>query len=55
MGEAHNNLAYIYMVTGRLAEAEKSVRLAEKAGLTVAPGLKADLEQRKKQARDQKP
>ena len=31
-GEVHNNLAVIYMVTGRLDLADKEIALAEKAG-----------------------
>jgi tetratricopeptide (TPR) repeat protein len=39
-GEAHNNLAVIYLKKGRVQEAEQEVTLAEKAGFTVPPGLK---------------
>ena len=46
MGEAHNNLAYVYMVTGRLAEAERALKLAEKNGFHVNPQFKADLKQK---------
>jgi tetratricopeptide (TPR) repeat protein len=42
-GEAHNNLAVIYLRTGRIPEAQKEVQLAEKSGFTVPPGLKADI------------
>jgi tetratricopeptide (TPR) repeat protein len=42
-GEVHNNLAVIYLKTRRLEEAETQVRLAEKAGYTVPPGLKTDI------------
>jgi len=43
LGEAHNNLAVIYMLTGQKNEAENSVKLAEKAGFRVNPQLKADI------------
>lgn len=46
-GEAHNNLAVVYMLTGRLAQAEKEIALAEQAGFKVSPQLKADLKKRK--------
>jgi tetratricopeptide (TPR) repeat protein len=44
MGEAHNNLAYVYMVTGRLPEAARALKLAEKNGFRVNPGFKAELQ-----------
>lgn len=47
-GEAHNNLAVVYMETGRYAEAEKSVEAAEKVGLRVAPALKEEIAKRKR-------
>jgi tetratricopeptide (TPR) repeat protein len=43
LGEAHNNLAVVYMMKGNKAEAENSVKLAEKAGFKVNPQLKADI------------
>ena len=43
LGEAHNNLAVVYMMKGQKAEAENSVKLAEKAGFKVHPQLKADI------------
>jgi tetratricopeptide (TPR) repeat protein len=46
MGEAHNNLAYVYMVTGRLAEAERALKLAEKNGFRVKPDFKEELKQK---------
>jgi Flp pilus assembly protein TadD len=46
MGEAHNNLAVIYMLSGRLDEAEREMKAAEKAGFTVSPKFKEDLKQR---------
>lgn len=47
LGEAHNNLAVVYMLTGRLDEAQKEVALAEKAGFKVHTGLKQDIEKRR--------
>jgi tetratricopeptide (TPR) repeat protein len=46
MGAAHNNLAVIYMLSGRLDEAEREMKAAEKAGFTVSPRFKEDLKQR---------
>jgi tetratricopeptide (TPR) repeat protein len=43
LGEAHNNLAVIYMSSGRLKEAEAEVKAAEKAGFRVNPQFKDDL------------
>jgi tetratricopeptide (TPR) repeat protein len=43
LGEAYNNLAVVYMVTGRKTEAEEAVRAAEQAGFRVNPGLKNDI------------
>jgi tetratricopeptide (TPR) repeat protein len=43
MGEAHNNLAALYAMTGRKAEAESAVKAAEKAGYRVNPRLKEDI------------
>lgn len=45
-GEAHNNLAVLYLTTGRLDQADREVALAEKAGFKVNPGLKEDLKKR---------
>jgi Tfp pilus assembly protein PilF len=47
-GEAHNNLAVVYLETGRASEAEKEVQAAEKAGFKVHPQLKADIQAAKK-------
>lgn len=46
-GEAHNNLAVVYMLQGKLAEADVQVKAAEKAGFHVNPQLKVDLAKRK--------
>ncbi len=43
LGEAHNNLAVFYMLSGRKADAENAVKMAEKAGFKVNPQLKADI------------
>jgi len=43
LGEAHNNLAVIYMTSGRLKEADAEVKAAEKTGFRVNPQFKEDL------------
>jgi tetratricopeptide (TPR) repeat protein len=45
MGEAHNNLAVVLLLTGRPQEADKSVRQAERYGFKVSSDLKADIRQ----------
>jgi tetratricopeptide (TPR) repeat protein len=47
IGEVHNNLAVVYMLTGRFDEAEREVKLAEKNGFRVSEGLKQDIKARK--------
>jgi tetratricopeptide (TPR) repeat protein len=47
LGEAHNNLAVVYMLTGRVADAESHLQMAEKAGFKVNPQLKKDIASRK--------
>jgi tetratricopeptide (TPR) repeat protein len=47
LGEAHNNLAVVLMLTGRFDEAEREVELAEKNGRKVSDAFKADLKARK--------
>ena len=47
LGEAHNNLAVVLMLTGRFDEAEREVALAEKSGHRVSEAFKADLKTRK--------
>jgi tetratricopeptide (TPR) repeat protein len=42
-GEAFNNLAVVYLQTGRPKEADEAVKAAEKAGFKVHPQLKADI------------
>ena len=43
LGEAHNNLAVIYMMTGRKKQAEDAIRAAERARFRVHPQLKEDI------------
>ena len=47
LGEAHNNLAVIYMQTDRLDAADEELKQAEKAGFRVNPQFKADLKQKR--------
>jgi tetratricopeptide (TPR) repeat protein len=47
LGEAHNNLAVIYMQTGRLSEAEQEIKFAEQSGFRVNPQFKDDLKKKK--------
>jgi tetratricopeptide (TPR) repeat protein len=47
-GEAHNNLAVVYLETGRYEEAEKALKAAEKSGFRVNPMLKEDIIAKKK-------
>jgi tetratricopeptide (TPR) repeat protein len=42
-GEAHNNLAVVYLQTERFADADREVSEAEKAGFKVHPRLKQDI------------
>lgn len=42
-GEAFNNMAVVYLQTGRVKDAEEAVRSAEKNGFEVHPQLKADI------------
>jgi tetratricopeptide (TPR) repeat protein len=46
-GEAHSNLAVLYMFTSRLDQAELEVALAEKSGFKVNPRLKDDLKKQR--------
>jgi Tfp pilus assembly protein PilF len=43
IGEAHNNLAVVLMLTTRFDDAEAEIKAAEKAGFKVNPQLKEDL------------
>jgi protein O-GlcNAc transferase len=47
-GEAHNNLAVLYLLTGRYDLAAAEVTAAEKSGFKVNDGLKADIKKRTK-------
>jgi tetratricopeptide (TPR) repeat protein len=44
LGEAHNNLAVVLLMTGHAPEAKEQLTLAEKNGFTPSAGLKADVE-----------
>ena len=43
LGEGHNNLAVVYLQTGRYAEADAEIKAAEKSGFRVNPQLKEDV------------
>jgi Tfp pilus assembly protein PilF len=43
LGEAHSNLAVVYLMTGRATEADAEITLAEKSGFKVNPQLKSDV------------
>ena len=43
LGEAHSNLAVVYMTTHRYSEADAEIKAAEKAGFRVNPQLKEDV------------
>jgi tetratricopeptide (TPR) repeat protein len=47
IGEVHNNLAVVLMLTGRYDDAEREVSLAEKAGFRVNPVFKEELKAKK--------
>lgn len=47
LGEAHNNLAVLYLQTGRPNEAEEAIKLAKKAGFRVNPQLEKDIKKAK--------
>jgi Flp pilus assembly protein TadD len=46
-GEAWNNLAALYLMTGRYADAQQAVTNAEKLGYAVNPAMKAEIRARK--------
>ena len=48
LGEAHNNLAALYLMLGRYDEAAASVKNAEKTGFPVNPALKQEIESKRK-------
>ena len=47
-GEAHSNLAVVYLETGRIADADASLRAAKKAGFKVNPQLEQAIKERLK-------
>ena len=47
-GEAYNNLAVVYLETGRFEEADRALAAAERAGRTVHPELKKAIKERVK-------
>jgi tetratricopeptide (TPR) repeat protein len=47
-GEAHSNLAVLYLLTGRYDQAAASVKAAEKTGFHVNPALKEDIAKKQK-------
>jgi tetratricopeptide (TPR) repeat protein len=44
LGEAHNNLAALYAMTGRKQDAQDAVKQAERSGYKVNPRLKSDIQ-----------
>jgi tetratricopeptide (TPR) repeat protein len=46
-GEAYNNLAVVYLTTGRYDEADRAVQSAEKAGYKVNSALKAEIKKKR--------
>lgn len=46
-GDVRNNLAVVYMVTGRLDEAEQALKRAKKAGVPVSPRLREEIRKRR--------
>jgi tetratricopeptide (TPR) repeat protein len=46
-GEAHSNLAAVYLYMGRYDEAESEVKAAERTGFKVNPGLKDDIKKKR--------
>lgn len=49
-GDAHNNLAVTLTLLGRLDEAERELRAAEKAGVTPSPRIREEIEKRRRAA-----
>jgi Tfp pilus assembly protein PilF len=47
-GEAHNNLAVVFLETGRVVEADASIKAAKKVGFKVNPLLEQDIKDRLK-------
>ena len=48
LGEAHSNLALVFMLTGRYDDAGREIEAAEKHGFHVNPQFKEDLKKAKK-------
>lgn len=56
VAEAHNNLAVVYLETGRIDDAQRSIDAAERLGFRVQPALKEEVARRKRQVpRDEHP
>ena len=51
-GEAHNNLAVVYLETNRMAEAEAALKDAKKAGFKVNPQLEQAIKEKRQDADD---
>ena len=51
LGAAHNNLAVIYLMTGRPVDAESALKRAEKSGFPVNAHLKEDIKKANAQAK----
>jgi Flp pilus assembly protein TadD len=47
LGEAHNNLAVLYMTSGRKQSAEDALKAAERSRFRVHPQLKEDIRKMK--------
>lgn len=50
LGQAHNNLAVVYLMQGKAAQAKEAVKRAEKSGFRVSSELKKDIDTALKQA-----
>ena len=48
LGEAHNNLAVVFLQTGRYPEADEALKNAKRAGFRVNPQLERDIKDRTK-------
>ena len=49
-GDAHHNLAVVFLAQDRLPEAEREMKAAAKAGIDIAPRLKDEIRARKRSA-----
>jgi Tfp pilus assembly protein PilF len=54
-GDAHNNLAVLCMLQGRIEEAEREMKAAEKAGIKIPKRLKDEMKARRKAEAAQAP